>query len=170
MAGSPHPRTLLVRLISSPNCGWPITKLPIGRCYTWNGAQIWLDGQPTGVVTSEEEKIAAAQLIGKIARAKNRRLAAAAQAAKPASDATARAPALASLGGLSVVVRETASRIMIPNAPKAARFTGRSQKEGGRASAPMAPLRVWRRRRKGGLAGGLIRQPIARCVRLEGSL
>jgi len=59
---------------------------------------------------------------------------------------------------------------LIPNAPKAARFTGRSQKEGGRASAPMAPLRVCRRRRKGGLAGGLIRQPIARCVRLEGSL
>jgi sRNA-binding protein len=62
-------------------------------------ARIGLDGQPTGVVTAEEEKIAAAQLTEKIARAKNRRLAAAARAATPASEATARAPARESSGG-----------------------------------------------------------------------
>ena len=62
-------------------------------------ARIGLDGQPTGVVTAEEEKIAAAQLTGKLARAKNRRLAAAAEGAKPALEVTVRAPALASSGG-----------------------------------------------------------------------
>ena len=62
-------------------------------------ARIGLDGQPTGVVTAEEEKIAAAQLTGKLARAKKRRLAAAAEGAKPALEVTVRAPALASSGG-----------------------------------------------------------------------
>jgi sRNA-binding protein len=62
-------------------------------------ARVGLDGQPTGVVTAEEEKIAAAQLTGKLARAKNRRLAAAAEGANPALEVTVRAPALASSGG-----------------------------------------------------------------------
>jgi ProQ/FINO family len=54
-------------------------------------ARIGLDGQPTGVVTAEEEKIAAAQLTGKIARAT-------AEGAKPALEVTG-APTLASSGG-----------------------------------------------------------------------
>jgi sRNA-binding protein len=61
-------------------------------------ARIGLDGQAVGVVTAEEEKIAAAQLAESIARAKNRRLAAAPHAAKPALEVTVSAPA-ASSGG-----------------------------------------------------------------------
>ena len=55
-------------------------------------ARIGLDGQTTGVVTAEEEKIAAAQLTGKIARAT-------AEGTKPALEVTVRAPTLASSGG-----------------------------------------------------------------------
>src|SRR3981081_861590 len=57
-----------------------------------------LAGPPTGVGPAEEEKIAAAQLTGKLARAKKRRLAAAAEGAKPALEVTVRAPALARSG------------------------------------------------------------------------
>jgi sRNA-binding protein len=62
-------------------------------------ARIGLDGRPTGVVTAEEEKIAVAQLAENIASAKNRRLAAAPQTAKPALEATISAPAPAISGG-----------------------------------------------------------------------
>jgi sRNA-binding protein len=62
-------------------------------------ARIGLDGKPSGVVTAEEEKIAVAQLAQNIARAKNRRLAAAPQTAKPALEVTVSAPAPAISGG-----------------------------------------------------------------------
>jgi ProP effector len=62
-------------------------------------ARIGLDGKPSGVVTAEEEKIAVAQLAQNIARAKNRRLAAAPQTAKPALEVTVSAPAPTISGG-----------------------------------------------------------------------
>jgi sRNA-binding protein len=66
-------------------------------------ARIGLDGQPTGVVTAEEEKIAAAQLTGKIARAT-------AEGAKPALEVTVRGASTGKFGRTSPALVERPSR------------------------------------------------------------
>jgi ProP effector len=52
--------------------------------------RIGLDGQTSGVVTAEEEKIAVALLEGNLARAMSRRMETGAKAAKPKSDLKAK--------------------------------------------------------------------------------
>jgi sRNA-binding protein len=69
------------------------------RSYCCSSSYLSALREGTGFVTAEEEKIAAALLAENIVRAKNRRLAAAPHAAKPALEVTVSAPATASLGG-----------------------------------------------------------------------